>query len=197
MLPAVKPASDGPPAVPDQRQRHAKHRQYRGRTGISRRRDGGPRFGAPGHNSGEQHPQTGNEQQAGERADHLRARQTYQSVSRSRCIPEHRRPAIAEATNRRPADRPRTWRTDPSSPVDPTIRMTAGAATPLLSRTAVRCCIFCMRDCSVVRFSPSSAAPRPGRSRVQSPSGCLFPSATFRVRHLHRPTVCATFHSVS
>jgi len=62
MLPAVKPGIDGPRSGPDECQDHTKHRQYGGQNRMSRRRDGNPRFGARGENSGDRRPQTGNEQ---------------------------------------------------------------------------------------------------------------------------------------
>lgn len=74
MLPAVKPGIDGPLAGPDQRQRHAKHRQCDGNTRMGSRREGGPRFGASHQNSGDGRPQTRDEQEAGQRSDYLRRR---------------------------------------------------------------------------------------------------------------------------
>jgi len=74
MLPAVKPGIDGPLSGPDQRQRHAQHRQCGGNTRMGRRREGDPRLGARRHNSGDRRPQTPNEQEAGQRSDHLRRR---------------------------------------------------------------------------------------------------------------------------
>jgi hypothetical protein len=41
---------------------------------MARVREGDPRFGARRHNSGDRRPQTGDEQDAGERSDHLRRR---------------------------------------------------------------------------------------------------------------------------
>lgn len=74
MFPAVKPCIDGPLAGSDQRQRYAKHRQYGGNTRMDQRREGDPRLGSRRHNSSDGRPQTGDEQQAGERTDHLRRR---------------------------------------------------------------------------------------------------------------------------
>ena len=74
MLSAVKPGIDGPLAGPDQRQRYAQHRQCGGSTRMGGRREGDPRLGARRHNSGDGRPQTGDEQEAGQRADHLRRR---------------------------------------------------------------------------------------------------------------------------
>ena len=94
MLPAVKPGIDGPLSGPDQRQRHAKHRQCGGNTRMGRRREGDPSLGARRHNAGAGRPQTGNEQKAGQRSNHLRCR-NRRWVSRPRSIPEQRRPATA------------------------------------------------------------------------------------------------------
>jgi len=74
MLSAVEPGIDRPLSGPDQRQRHAQHRQCGGNTRMGRRREGDPRLGARRHNSGDRRPQTPNEQEAGQRSDHLRCR---------------------------------------------------------------------------------------------------------------------------
>ncbi|HZW94753.1 MAG TPA: hypothetical protein VFF64_17530 [Candidatus Eremiobacteraceae bacterium] len=74
MLPAVKPGIDGPLAGPDQRQRHAKHRQCDGNARMARRGERNPRLGARRHNSADGRPQAGNEQEPGQRSDHLRRR---------------------------------------------------------------------------------------------------------------------------
>jgi len=80
MLPAVKPGIDGPRAGPDQRQGNGKHRQYGAIPDMGRGREGDPRFGAPGHNSGERRPETGNEQDARHRSNDLRRR--YRATGR-------------------------------------------------------------------------------------------------------------------
>ena len=74
MLPAVKPGIDGPRTGADQRQSYAKHRQCDGNTRMGRRRQGDPRLGARRHNTGDGRPQTRDEQEAGERSNHLRRR---------------------------------------------------------------------------------------------------------------------------
>ena len=74
MLSAVEPGIDGPLAGPDQRQRHAKHRQCGGNTRVGRRRERDPRFGTRRHHSGDGRPQAGDEKEASQRSDHLRRR---------------------------------------------------------------------------------------------------------------------------
>jgi len=72
MLPAEKPSVNGPGARSDQRQGHGEHRPYGASPDMGPQREGDPRFGAPGNNSGDGRPQTGNEQDAGQRSDHFR-----------------------------------------------------------------------------------------------------------------------------
>lgn len=74
MLPAVKPGIDGPLAGPDQRQRHSQHPQRGGMTHMGRRRERDPRLGARRHSSGERRPQTGDQEEACQRSDHVRRR---------------------------------------------------------------------------------------------------------------------------
>jgi len=74
MLPAEKPGVNGPRAGSDQRQGHGEHRQYGAIPEMGTQREGNPRFGASGDNSGDGRPQTGNEKDAGEGSDHLRRR---------------------------------------------------------------------------------------------------------------------------
>jgi len=72
MLPAVKPGVNGPRAGPDQRQGYGEHRQYGAIPNMGRRREGHPRFGAPGQYSGDGRPKAGDEEDAGQRSDYLR-----------------------------------------------------------------------------------------------------------------------------
>ena len=72
MLPAEKPGVNGPRAGSDQRHGYGPHGQYRAIPDMGGRGEGDPHFGAPGYNSGQGRPQTGDEQQAGEASDHLR-----------------------------------------------------------------------------------------------------------------------------
>ena len=72
MLSAVKPGINGPLAGADQRQRHAQHRKCGGKSRMRRRREGDPGLGAPGDNSGDGRPQTGDEKYTGQSSDHLR-----------------------------------------------------------------------------------------------------------------------------
>ena len=104
MLPAVKPGVNGPRAGPDQRQRYGPHRQYRAIPDMGRRREGDPRFGAPGDNSGYGRPKTGDEQQAGQRSDHLR-RPNSATGCRDRAVQQSS--ADQQALNQKPG----AWRT--------------------------------------------------------------------------------------
>jgi hypothetical protein len=70
MLSAVKPGIDGPLSGPDQRQHHAEHRQCNGNNSMGRQGKGRPRH----HNSRDGNPQADNEQQAGQRSNDLRRR---------------------------------------------------------------------------------------------------------------------------
>ena len=72
MLPAEKPGVNGPRAGSDQRQGHGEHRQYGAIPEMGTQREGNPRFGAPGDNSGDGRPQTGNEKDTGQSSDQLR-----------------------------------------------------------------------------------------------------------------------------
>jgi len=74
MLPAEKPGVNGPRAGSDQRQGQGEHCQYGAIPDMCTQREGDPRFGARGDNSGDRRPQTGNEKEAGEGSDHLRRR---------------------------------------------------------------------------------------------------------------------------
>jgi len=71
MLPAEKPGVNGPRAGTDQRQGDGEHRQYGAIPNMGPQREGDPRFGAPGDDAGDGRPQAGNEQDAGQRSDHL------------------------------------------------------------------------------------------------------------------------------
>jgi len=80
MLPAVKPRVDGPLARPDQRQRHAKHRQSSGDSRVSGRQKRDRHLAARHHNAGNRRPQTGHEQEAAERSNYFwRRNRTYRS----------------------------------------------------------------------------------------------------------------------
>jgi len=103
MLSAVKPGIDGPLSGPDQRQRHAQHRQCGGNTRMGRRREGDPRLGTRRHNSGDRRPQTRDEQEAGQRSDHLR-RRNRAAACRGHAV--QRGGANQQPLNQKPGARP-------------------------------------------------------------------------------------------
>ena len=103
MLPAVKPGIDGPLAGPDQRQRHAKHRQCGGNTHMGRRREGDPRLGTRHHNTGDGRPQTGDEQEACRGPNHSR-RHNRATGGRGDAVDQSR--ADQQSLNQKPGARP-------------------------------------------------------------------------------------------
>lgn len=72
MLPAVQPSIEGPRARPDQRQRQSQHGQQGGNARVGRRFEGDARPGARRDHSGDGRPQTGNQQEPGDRSNRLR-----------------------------------------------------------------------------------------------------------------------------
>jgi hypothetical protein len=104
MLPAVKPGVNGPRAGSDQRQGYGPDGQYRAIPDMGGRREGDPHFSAPGDNSGQRRPKTGDEQQAGEASDHLRH---LKSVT-GRC---HRAVQQSTANQQSLDQQPGAWRT--------------------------------------------------------------------------------------
>jgi len=98
MLPAVKPGIDGPRAGPDQRQGNGKHHQYGAIPDMGRGREGDPRFGARGHNSGHGRPQTGDEEDTGEASNNLRRRKLT-TLRRDRAV--HQSTADQQSLNQK------------------------------------------------------------------------------------------------
>jgi len=72
VLPAVEPGVNRPCTGSNQHQGHGEHRQHGAIPHMGTQREGNPRFGAPGDNSGDGRPQTGNEKDAGQSSDQLR-----------------------------------------------------------------------------------------------------------------------------
>jgi len=104
MLPAEKVGVNGPRAGSDQRQGHGEHRQYGAIPNMGSQREGDPRFSAPGNNSGDGRPQTGNEQDTGQRSDQLGNRKC---ATRCRDRAVHQSSADQQSLDQQPG----AWRT--------------------------------------------------------------------------------------
>ena len=74
MLPAVESSINGPLAGPDQRQSYTEHRQSDGSARVGRGPKRDPCLRARRNHAGDGRPQTGNQQDTGERSDQLRWR---------------------------------------------------------------------------------------------------------------------------